>query len=189
MLHRHATIAKMNSKVCQFIGLLVAACCLHELFNHYVSCPLSHVVDIRPVLHTDSPTIETTKRESVRPQRGRVHACVFTGRWMYLRILLPYLYRELRQNGGVVDRVMLVMIGYTEDTHVKLKIFVTAANRILKDQAFQFMYLKERADDPHVPASLFTMLSFNVFFGIRRTFISRWTTILFTSTRTFSVTC
>ena len=145
----------MSSKVYQFIGLLVAACCLHELFNHYVSCPLSHVVHTRPVLHTDTPTIETTKRKSVRPQNGRVHACVFTGRWMYLRILLPYLYRELRQNGGVVDRVILVMIGYTEETHVKLKIFVTAANRILKDEAFQFLYLKERADEPNVPANLF----------------------------------
>ena len=148
-------MAKMRSKVCQFIGLLVAVCCLHELFNHYVSCPLSCVDPIKPVIHTDTLTVETTKRESVKPPSGRVHACVFSGRWMYLRILLPYLYRELQQNGGVVDRVVLVMIGYTEETEAKLKIFVAAANRVLKDEAFQFLYLKERADEAGIPANLF----------------------------------
>ena len=73
---------------------------------------------------------------------------------MYLRILLPYLYRELRQNGGVVDRVIFAMIGYTEEAQSKLKNFVTAANSILKDEAFQFLYLKEDPSSPHVPGDL-----------------------------------
>ena len=79
---------------------------------------------------------------SVKPQRGRVHVCIFTGRWKYLRILLPYLYRELRQNGGVVDRVIFAMIGYEVETQTKLKNFSTTANSVLKDEAFQFVYFK-----------------------------------------------
>ena len=72
---------------------------------------------------------------------------------MFLRILLPYLYRELRQNGGAVDRVIFAVIGYTEEAQSKLKNFVTAANGILKDKAFQFLYLKEDPSPPHVPGA------------------------------------
>ena len=83
------------------------------------------------------------KLDVAEPKHGRVHVCVFTGRWMYLRILLPYLYRELRQNGGVVDRVLFAMIGYNKETQAKLQNFSTAANSILKGEVFQFVYLKE----------------------------------------------
>ena len=72
---------------------------------------------------------------------------------MYLRILLPYLYRELRQNGGAVDRVIFAMLGYTEEAQSKLKNFMTAANSILKDEAFQFLYVKEDPSPPHVPGA------------------------------------
>ena len=72
---------------------------------------------------------------------------------MFLRILLPYLYRELRQNGGAVDRVIFAVIGYTEEAQSKLKNFVTAANGILKDEAFQFLYLKEDPSPPYVPGA------------------------------------
>ena len=84
-----------------------------------------------------------THQKSVVPKSGRVYACVFTGRWMFLRILLPYLYRELRQNGGVVDTVLFAMIGYNEEARVKLQGFSTAANSILKDEVFQFFYFKK----------------------------------------------
>ena len=82
---------------------------------------------------------------SIEPKLGRVHVCVFTGRWKYLRILLPYLYRELRQKRGVVDKVLFAMIGYNEETKTKLHNFVTTANSFLKDDVFQFVYYK---DDP-----------------------------------------
>ena len=57
----------------------------------------------------------TTWDEAVaEPKTGRVHMGVFTGWWKYLRNLLPYLYSELLQNGGVVDTVLFAMIGYNE---------------------------------------------------------------------------
>ena len=148
----------MNSTVFKFI--IVVVVCFQALFIYHLSCHFSSVVPTEKVSPTQNPpsveqvTIEPTKRESNVTKRGQVHACVFTGRWMYLRILLPYLYRELRQNGGVVDRVIFAMIGYTEEAQSKLQNFVTAANSILKDEAFQFLYLKEDPSPPHVPGAL-----------------------------------
>ena len=78
----------------------------------------------------------------IRSNRSRVFVCIFTGRWRYLRILLPYLYRELRQNGGVVDKVLFVMLRYTEETQVKLKKFSETANGILNDEVFLLVYFK-----------------------------------------------
>jgi len=101
----------------------------------------SRVGVYQPVL----PKLEPTVKADMEPQRGRVHVCIFTGRWRYLRILLPYLYRELRQNGGVVDKVIFAMIGFDVETQTKLKNLSTTANSVLKDEAFQFVYFK---DDP-----------------------------------------
>ena len=103
---------------------------------------------------TEKPEVEVAESK-----RGRVHVCVFTGRWMYLRILLPYLYRELRQNGGVVDRVLFAMLGYNKETQAKLQNFATGANSILKDEAFQFVYLKEEPSETHDPMSLYPFYS------------------------------
>ena len=84
----------------------------------------------------------TSKAVDIERNRARVHVCVFTGRWRYLRILLPYLYRELRQNGGVVDKVLFAMLGYTNETQVKLTKFLETANGILNNEAFQLVYFK-----------------------------------------------
>ena len=34
---------------------------------------------------------------------------IFTGRWKFLRVGLPYIYRDVRKNGGVLDRVVFIM--------------------------------------------------------------------------------
>ena len=72
--------------------------------------------------------------------RYEYNECGFTGRWMFLRALLPYLYRQLRQNGGLVDRVLFSMLGYTSETQHKLQHFSTAANTILQYEVFQFLF-------------------------------------------------
>ena len=148
-------IVRMKSNVLKLI-IVVVVCCFQALFFYHLSCHFSSVVPEVKVSRTQNHplSVEPAKRESADTKRGRVYACVFTGRWMYLRILLPYLYRELRQNGGAVDRVIFAMIGYTEEAQFKLKNFVMAANSILKDEAFQFLYLKEDPSPPHVPGAL-----------------------------------
>ena len=100
----------------QVISLVVAMCCFQALFIYHFSCPSNGVVPAMKVPSPQSRSVEPAKRESTDKKSGQDHACVFAGRWMYLRILLPYPYRELRQkNGGVVDRVIFAMIGYTEE--------------------------------------------------------------------------
>ena len=39
-----------------------------------------------------------------------------TGHWRFLRILFPYVYRELRKNRGVLDRVLFMMVNYDNET-------------------------------------------------------------------------
>ena len=102
--------------ICQGISLVVAMCCFQALLIYHFSCPSSGVVSTMKVPSPQSRSVEPAKRESTDKKSGQDHACVLTGRWMYLRILLPFLYRELRKKtGGVVDRVIFAMIGYTEE--------------------------------------------------------------------------
>jgi len=76
------------------------------------------------------------------PKSGRVHVAIFSGRWKFLRVLLSYIHRELRQNGGVVDRVIFVMIRYTNETLGKLHNLSTVANSIFNDEVFTFLYTR-----------------------------------------------
>ena len=148
-------LATMNSNVVQFLVLVVVVCCFQALLYYHFPCNFSGDAPARKVSPSQNHSqIELGKRESADTKRGRVYACVFTGRWMFLRILLPYLYRELRQNGGVVDGVIFVMIGYTEEAQSKLNNFVTAANSILKDETFEFLYLTKDPNPPDNPGNM-----------------------------------
>jgi len=138
----------MMQRRVQFIVLVsLTVLCFTALYKYDLFCA-PNAVPVQGRTQTDSPSI-ASKSEDVRRSSGRVYACVFTGRWMFLRVLLPYLYRELRQNGGVIDRVIFAMLGYTSETQLKLQHFSTAANNILQDEFFQFLYLKRDPTDGH----------------------------------------
>ena len=138
----------MMQRRIQFIVLVsLTVLCFTALYKYDLFCA-PNAVPLQVRTQTDSPSI-ASKSEDVQRTSGRVYACVFTGRWMFLRVLLPYLYRELRQNGGVIDRVIFAMLGYTSETQLKLQHFSTAANNILQDEVFQFLYLKRDPTDGH----------------------------------------
>ena len=61
---------------------------------------------------------------------------VYAGRWPYLRIQLPYLYRDLRENGGVIDKVQFMMLRYNTESLERLGNFSELANSILNRQVF-----------------------------------------------------
>lgn len=71
---------------------------------------------------------------------------IFTGRWHFLRIQLPHIIRELRQNGGIIDRVWFIMIRWEEADYVKLKTFAITANSIFKEEVFVFHDYREIFD-------------------------------------------
>ena len=66
---------------------------------------------------------------------------VYTGRWKYLQIQLPYLYRDLRKNGGVIDKVQFMMLQYESSTLDRLINFTNTANKILMEDAFSIHYM------------------------------------------------
>ena len=66
---------------------------------------------------------------------------VHTGRWEFLRIQLPYLYRDLRKNGGVIDKVQFMMVQYEPNTLDRLINFTNIANNILMEEVFSIHYM------------------------------------------------
>ena len=69
---------------------------------------------------------------------------VYTGRWKFLRVLFPYIYRELRRNAtefGVLDRVVFMMLNYDKETYDNLLQLVKIANEILKQEVFQLNFM------------------------------------------------
>jgi len=76
------------------------------LFINY--CPptdkvgdLSHFSDPQE-LYADEDYLKTNSL-----QTGRNILAIYTGRWKFIRVQLPHVYRELRGNGGVLDEVCL----------------------------------------------------------------------------------
>ena len=66
---------------------------------------------------------------------------VYTGRWKFVRIFFPYVYRELRENGGVLDRVWFMMLRYDNETYTNLLHLTQTANMILKQSVFEMHFM------------------------------------------------
>ena len=66
---------------------------------------------------------------------------VYAGRWEFLEIQLPYLYRDLRKNGGVIDKVQFMMVKYERNTLDRLIKFTNTANKILMEEVFSIQYM------------------------------------------------
>ena len=70
------------------------------------------------------------------PTTGRNILAIYTGRWKFMRIQLPHVYRELRSNGGILDEVWFMMIESDNTTISKLREFVQVANKLQGRQLF-----------------------------------------------------
>ena len=67
---------------------------------------------------------------------------IYAGRWQFLRIQLPYLYRDLREYGGVIDKVQFMMVRYDKKTLKRLQSFSEYANNILTHKVFSIHHPK-----------------------------------------------
>lgn len=165
---RFVEVAMARLKIVLSAGFVVLLVLFYLNFYQYDYCKaVPQPGDVTQVpLQLELPTAVKIEAPSVQPPRGLVYVYVFSGRWKYLRILLPYLYRELRQNGGVVDKVVFAMIGYTEETQGKLKNFSATANGILKEETFLFAYFKNDVTTGRIvychSMPIFTTTSFSV---------------------------
>ena len=70
------------------------------------------------------------------PAVGRNILAIYAGRWEFMRILLPQVYRELKSNGGILDEVWLMIIRVDNSTKTKIKNFVQVANTVLGKTIF-----------------------------------------------------
>ena len=66
---------------------------------------------------------------------------IYAGRWQYLRIQLPYLFRDLRDYGGVIDKVQFMMVRYDRKTLKRLQSFSEYANKMLTHKVFSIHHL------------------------------------------------
>ena len=87
------------------------------------------------------PFVCNSSRTAVQNWSGTNTLIIYAGRWKFLRILIPYTYRELRSNGGVLDRVMFMMINYDAETLTHLTELVRVANKALKEEVFVMNFL------------------------------------------------
>ena len=88
---------------------------------------------------------------------------IYTGRWKFLRILFPYLYRELRKNGGILDRVWFMMIDYDDLTLAHLRELVKVANKLLKEEVFQLHFMGYTPGSPPPASERYPLVYYEVF--------------------------
>ena len=91
---------------------------------------------------------------------------VYTGRWKFLRILLPYVYRELRKSGGVLDRVWFMMLDYDSQTLEELTDFIKVANRVLKEEVFEMQFMGYSPGNPPPKKTRFSLVYYEIFAAI-----------------------
>ena len=91
--------------------------------------------------YSQHPSICTTTIVNNTSEDQENVLAIFTGRWKFLRIYLPYIYRELRMNGGVLDKVVFMMVNYDKHTYNQLLNFSTIANSHLKRTVFELNFL------------------------------------------------
>eukprot|EP00731_Ephydatia_muelleri_P004810 Em0002g986a len=73
---------------------------------------------------------------------GKNYVFVFTGRWRYLRVQFPYLFANLRVNGGVIDYIHYVMINYDPFTQGKLESLASMVRNLTEnDETLVINYL------------------------------------------------
>ena len=90
---------------------------------------------------------------------------VFTGRWRFLKIQFPYLFANLRVNGGIIDRIMYIMIKYDRNTHDHLVNLTRSVNRLLHQEVIVINYL---GNAPYNPPGTFASAYFDIIIDILR---------------------
>ena len=93
--------------------------------------------DLPPINHSDS--VPQSTGHVVAEDKN--YAVIFTGRWKFLRFLIPYLVQSLRMNGGVIDKIVFMMILYDAETHNSLLNFAKVSHDFLGKNVFEFEYL------------------------------------------------
>ena len=80
---------------------------------------------------------------------------VYVGRWKFLRIQFPYLFRSLRINGGVIDVIEYLMFEYDESTLRNLKDLASHVNLLTGECTVSMIYLDMMHGSPEFLPSMY----------------------------------
>ena len=106
-----------------------------------------------------------TKLEKEDNESGQNIVFIYTGRWKFLRIQLPHIYRELRRNEGIIDQVWFMMLKYDDQTHQNICRFVEVANNASKETIFSLHYMGQSSKQKR-PGHLYELPYSEFFSGI-----------------------
>ena len=112
--------------------------------------------------YSQHPLVCTATANKTKEDQSNV-LVIFTGRWKFLRIYLPYIYRELRVNGGVLDRVVFMMVDYDNFTYSRLLNFAQIANSHLRSKVFEFNFMGYPLHHKPSSYSAFGMVYYQIF--------------------------
>ena len=125
------------------LGLFVVIALLMTLYSINQKKACSHISDLSTYQEKRSSYISemSTSKSFKTIDSGENIIVMFTGRWKFLRINFPYIYRDLRVNGGVLDKVWYMMVNYDRETETNLKQLTQEANTILGSEVFVLRYM------------------------------------------------
>ena len=75
------------------------------------------------------------------PNLGSNTVILFTGRWKFLKIQFPYLFANLRVNGGVIDRIRYMMMNYDDATHENILNLQNLTNSLFEQEIITLNYM------------------------------------------------
>ena len=155
--------------MCAHPRLLVSACLMMPLTKKnllIVSMCVFFVIAILSLFSSLDPALnETPRKAGYTKPHGLNKIFLYSGKWEFLRIQLPYLYRDLRRNGGILDEVHFMMVNYDEKTLDGIIDFTETANKVLKENVFSIHFVR------YVPYTMPTNNSSYTLYEITQEFI------------------
>ena len=112
-------------------------------FRLLVYCILFTIINLFIKFH---PALKESSLLYPSPLTGNItdsknHILIFSGRWRFLRIQIPYLYTNLRLNGGVIDVIDFMMVRYDKATRQNLVLFAEQTNGMFGLEIVRLHYL------------------------------------------------
>ena len=123
-------------------------------------------------LHSRPFLCNTSAR--TKPWSGTNTLVVYAGRWDFLRISFPYIYRELRRNGGALDRVFYMMLNYDNHTLSKLTKLVRIANKNLKEDVVELHFMGHKPGSPPPSNIRYTLAYYELFSDLLKNSSNRY---------------
>ena len=146
--------AVMKLKLCfSAIALLSALVVCALLLPHGYNGPGGKTLGITNPLRKSqtNPPRKAHLGAPLLPGVGRNILAIYAGRWEFMRILLPQVYRELKSNGGILDEVWFMMIKADKLTNTKIKNFVQVADKVQGKRIFSIHGKPAKTEDYTFP--------------------------------------